>query len=76
MNKDYKVLYAKNLHEIKEMFSLNKEEEEIINRYIDNIIVEFQNVHEKILSKDNFVNLIKVVDTIIKEEDKDGQRKT
>ena len=76
MKKDYKAIYAKNLHEIKELFGLNKEEEEIINCYIDNIIVEFQDVHEKILNKDNFVNLIKVVDTIIEEENKDGKRKT
>ena len=76
MKKDYKAIYAKDLHSIKEMFNLNKEEEEILNQYIDNIIVEFQDVHEKILNKDNFVNLIKVIDTIIEEEIKDGKRKT
>ena len=76
MKKDIKALYAEKLHHVKEMFSLNKEEEEIMNQYIDNIIVEFQDVHEKILNKDNFVNLIKVVNTIIEEEITDGQRKT
>ena len=70
--KDYKALYAKSLYEIKKLFDLSKEEEEIIIKYIDNIIVEFQDVHEKILEKNNFVNLIELVDNIIKEEDKDG----
>ena len=75
MEKDYIGIYSEELQKIKEMFNLSEEEDKIINEYIDNIIVEFQDVHKKILEKNNFENLTKIINNII-EEINDGKRET